>query len=92
MDEVRPEVVLAWPGWATLTLENTAKYLGFRVGPANEEPQWTEVGARILKRIASWGWGSLGLHLTTAVYNTYIASVAGFKLQLAEMDDRMLRT
>jgi hypothetical protein len=38
-DEVRPQVVLALPGWATLPLENTAKRLGLHVGPAEEEPR-----------------------------------------------------
>ena len=65
--------------------------MGFYVGPNKEEHQWSEVRAKILTRLQGWGWGTFGLHFSTVIYNSYLASVAGFKLQLAELDDLMTK-
>ena len=63
------------PSWGSFTNADKAKYLGYYVGPGKAARQWGDIEEKILKRLASWSWGALGLHLATVVYNVFITSI-----------------
>ena len=56
--------------------------LGFTLGPDAGGRSWSKALAQYERRAALWAQLGLGLHHTCVAYNTYIASVLGFLLQL----------
>ncbi len=78
------------PAWAGIPLGRATKYLGYYIDPTKAQLQGQEVQSKILDRSRLWDWKKSGLHFASVIYNSYLASAAGFKLQLADLNEDML--
>jgi hypothetical protein len=64
------------PSLPQVTWADTAKYLGYWVGPQGHATSWTRPREKFLQRLTEWNWSELGLHPAMG-----IGQSSGFILQ-----------
>ena len=72
------------PAWANFAIATTGRYLGFVVGPGNQESSWDSVLAKYDRRVLQWASRCSGLLMSILAYKFYIHSILGFVAQLCE--------
>lgn len=86
-EDVRAEIATYCQEWGELPLVRAGKYLGYYVGPDKSRSQWLEVHSKLLERSDQWDWRSSGMHFASIIYNTYLATIPSFKLQLTDLTE-----
>jgi exonuclease III len=81
-DSLRQELARRYPGWGSAGVRGWADYLGFTLGPDSHGRSWKKAMEQYTRRSELWAQLGMGLHYTSIAYNTYIASLLGFLLQL----------
>ena len=66
------------------------KYFGFMIGPAKGEESWREPLEKYVSRCRLWCNLGVGLQYSALVYNTFVASVLTFVMQLESLPDEAL--
>ncbi|CAK0898228.1 unnamed protein product [Prorocentrum cordatum] len=78
------------PAWGQMQVRLKGKYLGFIIGPAKEEESWREPLEKYVSRCRVWYNIGEGLQYSALVYNTFVASVLTFVMQLERLPDESL--
>eukprot|EP00973_Karenia_brevis_P059973 8346220-Karenia_brevis.AAC.1 len=65
-----------------MKFEDSAKYLGFILGPGRQDKTWAKPLRKYRERCKEWGRLGCGLHHALAAYGTYAFSTLGFVAQL----------
>ena len=79
---IRNTVSLNAPDWGGVSISDSAKYLGFFVGPGKGTISWKGPLQKYRERAKQWGKLGLGMLLTMQAYRVYISSVLQFVAQL----------
>ena len=61
-DRHRHAVATAAPAWAEVPIDNSAIYLGVRIGPGKVGREWETAAKRLMAKLRGWPWNQVGLH------------------------------
>lgn len=78
-------------GWGAVPVRRSAEYLGFMLGPGAGQDRWEKPFTKMRERAALWATAALGHYWATMAYNTFIASILGFRLQFEPLPDHWPR-
>ena len=79
---LRQLIIELCPLWRDISIGNSAKYLGFFIGPGAGERSWDKPLQKYTLRFHTWASMHLGLNLNLVAYKPFIASVLAFVMQL----------
>eukprot|EP00973_Karenia_brevis_P094540 12423019-Karenia_brevis.AAC.1 len=80
------------PLWASISISNKGKYLGFVIGPGAGDDSWKKPLAKFESRVLQWAAKKLGLAMNVIAFNIYIAPVLEYVAQLEEVSTRVLNS
>ena len=83
VDMVRAWLRRAVPHWENLIMRDSAKYLGFFIGPTSGAHQWTAATRKYSERVISIKLLKLPLRLAVNRHNYFALPVLGYISQLA---------
>jgi len=83
LDMIRAWLTRAVPHWENLVIKDSAKYLGFFIGPTSGASQWIAAAQKYSERVVSIKHMKLPLRLAVNRHNYYAVPVLGYIAQLA---------
>jgi hypothetical protein len=72
------------PAWRDIRLDSKGKYLGFFIGPGAGTLSWERPVRKFVERAEVWSTLHLGFNLNVMVYDSFIASVLSYVMQVEE--------
>ena len=81
-DEFRSAISAVAQAWGSFSISDSAKYLGYRLGPGRGAQAWTEVLQKMHERARIWRGVGGGMLVSLQALRVYVLPLAGFLLQL----------
>ena len=89
--EIHKSLAVVGYGWEEVPVQDSAKYLGFLVGPGRDAEAWTKATNKWQARARLWSGTGLGLQYSALMYNVFAASVLTFLSQLLPLSARIIK-
>ena len=81
-DSLRRVLAELVPGWADLGIADSARYLGFELGPGKGDKSWKPAIAKMRVRARAWREVGPGMCISMQALRMYVYSLASFLVQL----------